>query len=570
MSTAIRSVSIVAAFTLAITAFADRCLAGGSACVTDSGNQTRVCVEWSQGPNPEPNVDFVVDVQTDPQNPAIELKTGDLGWVVYAEKISDSSPANIGALTINPNTSTQNYVVKLAKGTGPGAANVGTINLNAASWSGHSSLADGSHIAGDLTGNLTVVRSGTSGGEANLVVGTIAAESTVTVPVLRGLNVETLAGRVVVTEKVDQGTIDIGTLATGAFLDIADMFGGVVRVSDAYAGEALFGSGLDEYSTVQILSYMRGHIRFFQPILGRVELMRGGDGVIGLLSNATVAKGAVVTLSTAGGPGGEPGSWDGTAEFGSLEEGGVVQTTGGRMTGTLRFDGAVEGSIVFEDTDVQFPAAVWIIAVTTLGLNDGSLGGEIRVKDGRPNAPEVHLEVGIWGSILYGGKINIGGPLTAGIISVGQGVDGDIAIGGSLYVPIDIGARLGSNGRILIDGSLVSGLLIHGGTDNTSLIRIRKGMFLGDIAINLVGTAPQTTGGPIYIGEDEPGHPVSLTYERIRINCSMDPEFGSWPGTITIVGCFRFDQTLNICYGVPHPEPTIIQTGCQEQHNITI
>jgi hypothetical protein len=145
-------------------------VANGSVPTCVEGTQIKICVEWSQLGSPELNVDFRV-LFTDPANPSVELRTGDVGnenhpgWIVYAEKVSDGSPANIGALTIDPSTSSENFRVRIAKGTGPGAANVGTINLNAASWSGHSSLADGSRIAGDLTGNLTVVRSGASGGE---------------------------------------------------------------------------------------------------------------------------------------------------------------------------------------------------------------------------------------------------------------------------------------------------------------------------------------------------------------------------------------------------------------------
>ncbi len=132
-------------------------MASGSACVT--GSQVKVCVAWSQGPDPILDSDFSVSF-TDPSKPDIVLVEGDLGWIVYAVKLSDDNPADINSLTINPNSSGENFSVKLAKmgtETRPGAANVGNMTLSASSWSGHSSIAAGSIIDGDLTGNLTRV-----------------------------------------------------------------------------------------------------------------------------------------------------------------------------------------------------------------------------------------------------------------------------------------------------------------------------------------------------------------------------------------------------------------------------
>ncbi|TWT45583.1 hypothetical protein RAS1_20110 [Phycisphaerae bacterium RAS1] len=184
----------VGIFTLGCVIFlSDRCLAGGSACVP--GSSVNVCVEWSQGPNPVPEVDFRVsfDAPFDNLNPLIQLREGDAGWKVYAELVaSPGTPANIGALTIAPNAPTDNFVVTIVRptqqGDQPGAANVGTINLDAASWTGHSSMGTGSHITGDLTGSIVVkADANDAGGEFSLRLdgGVPNAGSLIQAPVVR-------------------------------------------------------------------------------------------------------------------------------------------------------------------------------------------------------------------------------------------------------------------------------------------------------------------------------------------------------------------------------------------------
>lgn len=102
---------------------------GGSAC--EDGSIVRVCLEWSQEDDPALDVDFRLafsgETGIDAYNPKIELLTGDEGWVVYSESLaSGNAIANIGALTIDPSPNSSDiFNVKIARGGGPGAGNVG-------------------------------------------------------------------------------------------------------------------------------------------------------------------------------------------------------------------------------------------------------------------------------------------------------------------------------------------------------------------------------------------------------------------------------------------------------------
>ncbi len=101
----------------------------GTTCV--SGTSVRVCASWSQALPPVPGQDFVV-TYSGTGVPTIELRTGDLAWEVYAEVIATGAPADIAALTIDPSSSSENFVVALTNNGEPGAANVGSVNLSAA------------------------------------------------------------------------------------------------------------------------------------------------------------------------------------------------------------------------------------------------------------------------------------------------------------------------------------------------------------------------------------------------------------------------------------------------------
>ncbi|TWT45697.1 hypothetical protein RAS1_21260 [Phycisphaerae bacterium RAS1] len=153
-------------------------IADGSRCLRDSGQTIEVCLRWDGLGDPVPDQDFRMSF-ADPSNPAIELITG-ANWIVSSEQVVSGQPtgqpANIGSLTINPTPpSAEIFGVTIVRptqqGDQPGAANVGTINLDATSWTGHSSNGSGSHITGDLTGPLTIKSDGNGdGGELWLTI----------------------------------------------------------------------------------------------------------------------------------------------------------------------------------------------------------------------------------------------------------------------------------------------------------------------------------------------------------------------------------------------------------------
>jgi hypothetical protein len=115
---------------------------------------------WTNPGDPIQITDFTVDF-SDPANPDVQLKTGDTSWNVRSQL--GASLGNIGNITLDPTVSTANFDLTIASGTNPGAANVASINMAAAGWTGHSSFGEGA-ILGNLVGNLTLVNDSTGAG----------------------------------------------------------------------------------------------------------------------------------------------------------------------------------------------------------------------------------------------------------------------------------------------------------------------------------------------------------------------------------------------------------------------
>ena len=186
----------------------NECL-GSQTCKNNSGSTKHVCVAWDRQAAPEEGEDFDVDYacQGCSDDPAVELITGDLEWVVYSEVISTGDPANIGALT-TPDS--ENYVVKIANGLDFGAANVGSMVLTPNGGSYYSSIASDSRISGDLTGNLTLQKaSGGSGGSASLrISGKVVGD--MTIPKLNVLTIgNEFSGSMVIDELAGEMSIGV-------------------------------------------------------------------------------------------------------------------------------------------------------------------------------------------------------------------------------------------------------------------------------------------------------------------------------------------------------------------------
>ena len=252
-------------------------------CSNNAGNSPSVCVDWNGIDDPELNFDFRFDF-TDPANPGVTLLTGDPGWMVWSQLGGVYIiPGNLGAIKIDPTLPTDNFGVELASPVGqPGAANVGSIVLSAANWTGNSSISGG-EIAGNLTGDLTVVQDGAgAGGEAAF---TISGNAT--------------------------GNITIPTIATGARLDILGDASGTVQVGEV-VGPGITGGVLHVSSvsgTVEA-ALMKGWLQVGSVVgTGAVRVTQRMDG--GTLSVgdaaptasvviADMVNGSVVTLSEQG------------------------------------------------------------------------------------------------------------------------------------------------------------------------------------------------------------------------------------------------------------------------------
>ena len=270
----LRTTTMLAVAAAMIAVSATPSLAGGKTCVQDGAGITEVCFEWSLVANPDENTDFGVDF-TDASSPDLTIFTGNLGWIVSAEVVATGAPANIGAIKIDPTVSTDDFEVTISNSGLAGAANVGSIVLNAISWSGYSTV-EGGRISGNLTGNLTLIEdSGGAGGELTFIVdGDVTSAATVTAPTIKSLFIKgDLAGDVNCDDILSGGTLTVltdtrgditvaGTLdggmslkqevATTASITVVTMAGTIRtnETSGSYAGDLRLDNGLSSGSLI--------------------------------------------------------------------------------------------------------------------------------------------------------------------------------------------------------------------------------------------------------------------------------------------------------------------------------
>lgn len=537
---------------------ADRiAVAGGSACA--NGSQVKVCVQWSQTSNPEPDVDFQVTF-TDASSPSVELLRGDLGWVVSAELVSNGAPANIASITT---PAADNFVVKIAKGTGAGAANVGSITLQP-TGSYYSSVASGSHISGNLTGNLTVLRSSTTGGEVTLAVdGNVASTSTITVPVLKSLNIAgDLAGDIIVTSKMDDGALQVaGSVANGSVIDIADMVGNSSVIftktfgASTFSGRLVLRTGVKsgQYLTIACPMTSTGVIDFNgADIAGTtwVEVAAGtvvGGGVV--RANVTIASQFDLTGSV---------TVSGVANASNLN---WECPTGVYMNGSIHVTGDVlgpDGAVGAHSGVMQSSAQIAI---------NGNLAGTVRTSaagDGG-NCPGA---ISIGGNVS--GKVETNGDLSGSVDITGY-LSGDVKITGNTSGPIHLIQKLTSTGRILIDGLCNGAIKIGQETESLSIIRAIGGLgSSGAIRIN-DSRGDFDARGNMHFGSTSsilPTPPPSVTFDgSIKIlRNSGNTDGGDLIGGITVIGCHATTDPLDICIcGTNSGRVSITQTSCSNQ-----
>jgi len=304
---------------------AKECLAD-PVCVNNSGTTKRVCVEWDKQAAPIEDQDFEVDYacQGCSDDPAVELSTGDTGWVVYSEVISTGAAANIGALTT---TDSDNYVVKIAKGANAGAANVGSMVLTPDGAEYSSSIDSGSRISGDLTGNMTVQKSsGGSGGSVSFSVGG-DVDGDMTIPIVSDLTIGgdlTSTGSITVSDKIDTGDLKIkGSVESGATITVADTVGSTVELefnatSGDFAGTLTMSDGLAADQIITVFGAMSGSISFnSMDVASKLYLYGGGDGTV---TGRDVVSGGLVELGL------YTDVFSGTATFRNVASGRTIRT----------------------------------------------------------------------------------------------------------------------------------------------------------------------------------------------------------------------------------------------------
>lgn len=173
-----------------------------------------VCVDWSQGADPEETIDFTYDF-SDADNPGVTLIGGDLGWVIWSRvSETDTAPANLGDIKIAvpslPNSDDFEVTIDHVGNSNPGADDVASINLTTTGWTGFSSIENSSSIKGDLNGPPAVQAESGSGGSVHLTVagqitGDVTARAVQTLQAFGGTT-----GVIDVDEVLSVGVIRIG------------------------------------------------------------------------------------------------------------------------------------------------------------------------------------------------------------------------------------------------------------------------------------------------------------------------------------------------------------------------
>ncbi len=396
---------------------------------------------------PELLVDFVW-VPTDP--PGVTLLRGDNGagtifqWRIWCtDDQLRVNEVDIGTISAAGN---YNYEVKIQNPTdnGPGARNLAGCNLTPASGQ-YANLLAGSHIAGDMLGNLTVQHAGPTGGQAALVIGgKVSVNSTLTVATLNALDV---AGNFEGTLYAAPGSPPAGTrlntnqfrirgnLAPTASITLGEItpwmisepfvqIDGDIERSGDLRGHLMFRNGIPNTASglgfvVDILGHNHGTIDLGwtpqQPAhvgiasYGGLRIRMGGSGNV---NNVGILQGSL-WLS-------QNGSFSGIATILRVEGPGAA---------TLEVWGPISGTLnIIEDMNVSL-------------YHVGNFAGQ--------------GDITATGKILVGG--NVGG--TIGSSQIGASFDGLIEVGGNVSGAIFVNSNGVHHGKIHIKGSLIDGPL---------------------------------------------------------------------------------------------------------------
>ncbi len=486
--------------------------------VCDDDGGAYVCVDKS-GDAPLEGTDFTFDF-TDADNPDVVFLTGDLAWKVWSQvSSSDTTPANLGDLTLDPTVSGNDFELTIQNGTtsGPGAVDVKSIVLNDAGFTGYS-LIEGGSISGDLTSDLTLIKdSGGSGGSASDFTIQGDAKGDIFLPRGAGFSIKGAYAPATISKKIDVGDITNGTLLIGsvaaARIDVDDFSNGILQINGDIAGV-----GAAPQCTFYISSMASN-----SSLRGAYELTAGSETIeAAVILSGDLASGCTIDFSNA------------KLANASISIGPLGQYD---LVGDL---------LVYE----------WLSSSVFLG---DDISGDVTITS--DFAPQSFL---LKGDLSSGGTIDIGGDFTSGTLDVEGDIAGDVQILGDMDGNVTTDGKLASTGRILVNGLGTGDVSIGTETVSGSLIRMLDGLSsTGQVTVNASGGAFDANGqmhfGPV--GGPIGGGSLGLvTFDGLVL---ID---GDMTSGIGVNGCHATTDSLDIWVcGTVTGRIKVTQTGCSTQ-----
>jgi hypothetical protein len=339
---------------------------------------------------------------TDQANPDLRLLEGSLTWEVWSK--NGSNPGNLGVLTTEDS---ENYTVKIANGTNPGAADFKGGLLDPAG-DNYSSIVAGSVIAGNLTGDLEVVA--TSGGSGGAVELTIDGDAigNITVPKVTSLTIGgDLFGDISISAELEMDLIVSGNVESSATIEIGIVTGNVsfntVVVGDGvFAGDLIVHGDLPGLTIFGVTTSTASIDLDGHDVAGNLILESGGAATI--LNGGTVLSDVAVLLADDGIPGAD---FSGSATFEHVV--GRIQTEsahGSDISGTITINGDVDGLVGAQGGNLSPAGTIYV---------GGDLNGSIEIYGPSPNRGELEGTVEVAGNMI--GEILVNGNI-AGEITI--------------------------------------------------------------------------------------------------------------------------------------------------------
>lgn len=366
------------------------------------GNSPLVCVDWDGADPPEAPTNFFFDFGPDPNNPTVPnvtFVTGNNGWKVWSQvNAADATPANLGHVKIDQSLPpTANVSVTIAHGSSHGAANLASVALVNAGFTGQSNLSGGS-IAGNLEDDLVLQESDGQGGVGSFTIGGNVLGN-ITIPKVDMLQVSgavssnstiTLMG--FVGDKHAEFNTTAGVFAGNLSLPNGVPYG---------AGVTVYG----ELANGAVVDFSQGELT------GLLRFYGGAD------AQSVISVGALdgrFELHSA--------SYSGTATFASVEPRGRITIADAALDGTIHVIGDCRKSLEINGGSFG-PGGVISI--------DGSLTGNGSLYF----APETG---GVSGDILIGQNCN-------GSVSVSGDINGNVTVSGELNGSISVAGDISGN-----------------------------------------------------------------------------------------------------------------------------